>query len=110
MATIYLAALGRRGIQEVASQNAQKAHYAAARISGLRGFDLRFSAPFFNEFVVKTTSETGKVLDALLKKKVIGGLALKTDYPEIADSMLVCVTETARKEAIDDLVLALSEA
>ena len=109
MATIYLAAMGRRGVQEVASQNAQKAHYAASRISGLRGFELRFSAPFFNEFVVKTSIDAEKILDALLKKKLIGGLALKRYYPELADSMLVCVTETARKEAIDDLVLALSE-
>jgi glycine dehydrogenase subunit 1 len=53
MVTIYLATMGRRGVQEVARQNLQKAHYAASRIAALDGFGLRFTAPFFNEFVVR---------------------------------------------------------
>ena len=49
MATVYLATMGRRGVQEVAHQNLQKAHYAAKEIARLDGYSLRFSAPFFNE-------------------------------------------------------------
>src|SRR6266567_113198 len=54
MATVYLATMGKRGVQEVARQNLQKAHYAASRISKLDGIDLPFDSPFFNEFVVRT--------------------------------------------------------
>src|SRR5213078_1381697 len=50
-ATIYMETLGRRGLQEVAVQCAQKAAYAARQISALAGFTLPFSAPRFNEFV-----------------------------------------------------------
>src|SRR5206468_7036304 len=53
-ATVYLETMGRRGVQEAASQCAQKAHYAAQAIARLRGFSLPYSAPFPNEFVVQT--------------------------------------------------------
>ena len=37
------------------------------------------------------------------------GVALEHHYPEMTDSLLVCVTETAKKESIDGLVRALSQ-
>jgi glycine dehydrogenase subunit 1 len=109
MATIYLATLGRRGVQEVAEQNLQKAHYAAQRIAELDGYGLQFSAPFFNEFVVRTPQPASAINQRLLDKKIFGGLALDQYYPQMSDGLLVCVTETARKEAIDNLVAALAE-
>jgi glycine dehydrogenase subunit 1 len=108
MATVYLATMGKRGVQEIARQNLQKAHYAASEISKVPGFELKFSAPFFNEFVVKTPRSANQVINRLLDKKIIGGLALQTYYPELDDSMLVCVTETVNKERIDRLVSSLS--
>jgi glycine cleavage system P protein (glycine dehydrogenase) subunit 1 len=109
VATVYLTTLGRRGIQEVARQNLQKAHYAASEIQKLDGFDLRFTAPFFNEFVVRTPRPATEIIRRLLDKKIIGGVALESFYPDMTDSLLVCVTETARKEAIDKLIAALAE-
>src|SRR5438874_7362103 len=41
-ATIYLETMGRRGVQEVARQCAQKAHYAARMIATVEGFSLPF--------------------------------------------------------------------
>jgi glycine dehydrogenase subunit 1 len=109
MATVYLATMGRRGVQEVAHQNLQKAHYAAKEIARLDGYGLRFSAPFFNEFVVTTPKPAAEVTRALLDKKIIGGVALDTYYPAMRDALLVCVTETATRAAIDQLVAALAE-
>ena len=109
MATVYLSTLGKQGVQEVARQNLQKAHYATSEISKLDGFELKFPAPFFNEFVVRTPRPATQVLNGLLDKKIVGGLGLERYYPDRADSMLVCVTETAKKEAIDKLVDALSK-
>ncbi|HYP28027.1 MAG TPA: aminomethyl-transferring glycine dehydrogenase subunit GcvPA [Blastocatellia bacterium] len=108
MATIYLATMGRRGVQEVARQNLQKAHYAAEEIAKLDGFGLKFAAPFFNEFVVRTPERASEVARRLLDKKILGGIALETYYPELKDSLLVCVTEVAKREAIDRLVSALA--
>ncbi|MEK6299514.1 MAG: aminomethyl-transferring glycine dehydrogenase subunit GcvPA [Acidobacteriota bacterium] len=109
MSTIYLSTMGRRGLQEVARQNAQKAHYAATEIAKLEGFELKFSAPFFNEFVVRTPRPANDVTARLLEQKIIGGVALESYYQEMTDSLLVCVTETASKESIDRLVHALSK-
>ena len=80
-----------------------------SEISKIGGFDVMFPAPFFNEFVVRTPGPAAEVIKRLLEKKIIGGVALKRYYAEMSDSMLVCVTETAKKEAIDRLVDALSE-
>jgi glycine dehydrogenase subunit 1 len=109
MATIYLATTGRRGVQEVAKQNLQKAHYAAAEIAEVPGFSLQFSAPFFNEFVVKTPKPASEIVNQLIDKKMLGGIALDAFYPQMSDSLLVCVTETTTRKAIDNLVAALDE-
>jgi glycine cleavage system P protein (glycine dehydrogenase) subunit 1 len=108
MATVYLATMGKQGVQEVARQNLQKAHYAASEIAKITGYELKFTAPFFNEFVVRAKRPATEVMKRLLDKRIIGGIALEPYYPEMSDSALVCVTETTKKEAIDKLVVALS--
>jgi glycine dehydrogenase subunit 1 len=108
MATVYLATLGRRGVQEVAHQNLQKAHYAASEIARLAGYGLKFTAPFFNEFVVTTPKPASEVTEALAKRKILGGIALEDYYPAMKDALLVCVTETAKRTAIDQFVEALA--
>lgn len=110
MSTIYLSTMGRRGLQEVARQNAQKAHYAAAEIAKLDGYGLKFPAPFFNEFVVRTPRPASEVLSRLLEKQIIGGVALDNHYPDLRDCLLVCVTETASKQSIDELVEGFAKA
>ncbi len=109
MATIYLATMGRRGVREAAEQNTQKAHYAARQIAALDGYRLRFTAPFFNEFVVSCPKPALETLDRLLEKKIIGGLPLARFFPEMKQELLVCVTETIPKAEIDLLVEALRE-
>jgi glycine dehydrogenase subunit 1 len=108
MATVYLSTMGKRGVQEVARQNMQKAHYAATAIGKLDGFELKFDSPFFNEFVVRSAEPAVEVAGQLLDKKIVAGVVLERYYPEMPDSILVCVTETATRAAIDNLVGALS--
>jgi glycine dehydrogenase subunit 1 len=107
-ATIYMETMGKRGLQEVAMQNAQKTAYAARQIAALDGYELAFSAPKFNEFVVRASKPAAEVLEALrTKKNIIGGLALSKYYSDRPNDFLVCVTETNTKEQIDALVAAL---
>lgn len=107
--TIHLSALGKQGIGKLANLNIQKAHYAAERITSLAGFKLAFAAPYFNEFVVKTSLEPAKINAELLKDKILGGLDLGRLYPELKHHMLFCVTETKTREDIDQLVDRLEE-
>jgi glycine cleavage system P protein (glycine dehydrogenase) subunit 1 len=109
-ATVYLEAMGRRGIQEAAQQCLQKAAYAAKRIASLNGFSLSFSAPFFNEFVVRAPLNSVELLSRLAAEKGIeGGIALSRFMPDRNNEFLICVTETNTREQIDTLVTALSE-
>jgi glycine dehydrogenase subunit 1 len=109
-ATIYMETMGRRGLQEVAMQNAQKAAYAARRISEIEGFSLPFSAPRFNEFVVRAPRSAEEILSKLSEEKnIIGGLALSRYYSDNPNDFLVCVTEINTKEQIDNLVEGLTD-
>lgn len=107
-ATIYLETMGKKGLQEVAMQNAQKAAYAAKKISGIEGYSLAFSSPKFNEFVVTGPRNAEETLQSLSgDKNILGGIALSKYYDDRANDFLVCVTETNSKEQIDSLVDAL---
>jgi glycine dehydrogenase subunit 1 len=92
MAAIFMTVYGKEGLRELARQNLAKAHYAAARLK------LKFSGPFFNEFVVAGSKTT-----ALLDKKILGGLNLRKFYPELGESLLVSVTEVHTRQQIDEL-------
>jgi glycine dehydrogenase subunit 1 len=107
-ATIYLETMGRRGLQEVATQCAQKAAYAARRISEIEGFSLPYSAPRFNEFVVRAPVEASGLLERIADAhNITGGLPLSRYFPARANDFLVCVTETNPRSEIDALVAAL---
>jgi glycine dehydrogenase subunit 1 len=94
MATVFMTVYGKQGLRELALQNLSKAHYLGGKLP------LRFTGPFFNEFVVSTNSPD-RINESLLKKKIIGGLPLRRYYPELADSMLLCATEMSRREQMD---------
>ncbi len=104
-ATVYLETMGRRGLQEVAAQCAQKAAYAARRIAEIEGFSLPFSAPRFNEFVARAPIAAVELLSRLAKnKQLTGGLALSRYFKDRPNDFLVCVTETNSRKDIDALV------
>ncbi len=106
-ATVYMEAMGKKGLQEVAMQNAQKAAYAKQQIAAIRGYSIAFSAPTFNEFVVRGSRSAAETLEAVRGKGIVGGLALSKYYGGHDNDILVCVTETNSREQIDDLVSAL---
>jgi glycine dehydrogenase subunit 1 len=107
-ATVYLAAMGKQGLRQVAELSFHKAHYAARQIEGFSGFSLPFGE-FFKEFVVKTPFSPREVNAKLWERGIIGGYELGRDYPELADGLLFCVTEMNPKEEIDTLIRTLGE-
>lgn len=107
-ATIYMEAMGKKGLQEVAMQNAQKAAYAKKKIAEIDGFSIPMSAPTFNEFVVHSSKPAKEILEKLrTEHNILGGIALGDFYDESENYFLVCVTETNTKAQIDSLVEGL---
>ncbi len=106
-AAITMNALGKKGLQEIAIQNFQKAHYAYNVLSKVNGVEIVFNAPFFNEFVLRLNRPVPEVLGKLLTEKIIGGYNLSKDYPELGNAILIAVTELRTKEEIDSLAKRL---
>lgn len=109
--TIYLSAMGKQGLRQVAEQSYHKAHYAAQAISALPGYELAFDGPFFNEFVVRCQPDSSEKVQAACREAgIIGGYDLGKAYPEYANCLLFCCTEMNTREEIDRLVEVLSKA
>lgn len=96
-ACIYLCALGKSGIEELAKLNVSLSHYAKDRLCEISGVRHHFSQPFFNEFVLNIPVPEEK----FLAQKIIPGLSLDK---ELNGCSLWCVTETKTKAQIDRLV------
>jgi len=109
-ATIFLETLGREGLRDLAWQNIQKANYALEKLSQVKGIKRKFSGNIFNEFVIELSADMAKVDNALREKRVIPGLKMGEFYPGLGNCLLVCVTETHKKEEIDQLASFLEEA
>ena len=107
-AAVYLAALGPGGLHDVAELCLQKAHYAAERLTATKTLTPAFSRPTFKEFVVRVADgRVDQLLDAALRQGIFAGVPLRRWYPELADCLLVAVTEKRTKAEIDRLAAAL---
>ena len=106
IAAIYLSALGRKGLRDVAEQNLRKAHY----LKRLLGDRLVFSGPTFNEFVVRCPQKPEELNRRLLGEGIIGGLPLGRFFGDRTDQMLVCVTEQTTRSQMDDFARVFSRA
>jgi glycine dehydrogenase subunit 1 len=105
MATVFMSVYGKEGLRTLAEQNLAKAHYLGSLVKP------RFSGPFFNEFAASTNGRSpDEINQALLKKKIIGGLPLARWYPELENSVLLCATEMTKREHMDELAKAFSPA
>ena len=109
MATIYLSTLGKQGLRRVGELSAAKAHYAAERLTAIPGVSLRFTQPFFKEFVLRLPKPPTSVVARLARRRILPGVPLKTYDRALADSLLVAVTEQRTREEIDAYAGALAE-
>jgi len=112
-AAVYMATMGRCGLEQVARLCYHKSHYAASRIGKIKGYAVNPQAPrkpFFKEFVVKCPGPVNEINDLLLEEfDIIGGYDLGRDDPHLQNHMLIAVTETNTRQEIDDLVEGLKE-
>ena len=110
-AGVYLATMGPQGMFELGQTILQKSNYAINQLSKLPGVKgSHFSSAGFKEFVVnfgdtgKTVAEINK---ELLEQNIFGGKDLSSDFPDLGQTSLYCVTEIHSKSDIDRLVESL---
>jgi glycine dehydrogenase subunit 1 len=117
MATIFLTVYGKEGMRELAEHNLAKAAYLRRALAGRGGEGARVlfdGAPRFHEFVLELPSDAAETNEALLARKIIGGLALAKWYPELGpNASLWCATEMttrAQMDAAADALRAVAQA
>jgi glycine dehydrogenase subunit 1 len=108
--TVYLAALGKQGIREVAEQNLRKAHYLHGRLLEETSVRTLFEQPFFNEFPVVLPKPAAEVLPRMAESGFYAGVDLHRHDPSFPEGALqIAVTERRSREEMDRYVEALKE-
>ncbi len=103
-AAVYLSLMGPQGMRQVAELCLQKSHYALNQLTKSGKLEKVFGRPTFKEFVVRVKDgRTEAVLTAAKKQYLFPGVPLGRWYPQLADCLLVAVTEKRTKDEIDRL-------
>jgi len=99
-AQIYLALLGKSGIEQLALLNLEKAEFARQCLEQIPGIEVKRSSPTFNEFTVFLPCDAMLLVSAMLPKGYVPGFPLGRYYPGMENYMTVAVTEKRTREEI----------
>jgi glycine dehydrogenase subunit 1 len=92
--TIHMALLGPAGLEQVAAKSYANTQALVQKLTAVDGVSPVFNRPVFHEAVLRLDAPLQDVMRALNAQNVLPGYALAKDYPELANTMLVCATET----------------
>jgi glycine dehydrogenase subunit 1 len=111
--TIHMSLLGEAGFSRLARLNHMKAVELVGLLEGVPGLTV-VTPTFFNEVLVRLPGhDAAAVVEALAGKGILAGVPLSRfwpTYPELADGLLVCATETTERADMEALARALTEA
>lgn len=100
-ATVYMEALGKNGMREIATTSVRNTQYAMKQFKAA-GAEIKFTGKVFGEFVLRIPGKNAtEIQTQLLKEKILAGLPLGPFYKGMEDCLLVAVTEMRTKEQID---------
>ncbi|MBP1529657.1 MAG: aminomethyl-transferring glycine dehydrogenase subunit GcvPA [Erysipelotrichaceae bacterium] len=100
-ASVYLAAMGPKGMEKVALSCYNNARYLEERLKEL-GFKRVDEGEYFNEFLTTSPIDPKVLEEKLSQRKILSGL-------EVDGKILWCATELNTKEKIDVLADAIKE-
>jgi len=110
--SIHMTLLGEAGLRALAATNHAGAVAAADRLAKVPGVEL-VNDTFFNEFTLKLSKEARPIVRALADNGILAGVSLGRLYPDAADlanGLVVAVTETTTMEDVETFASALEEA
>ncbi len=100
--TIYLALLGKIGLENVANLCVQKAHYLYENILKIDGFSKATDNAFFKEFVIKTPIPAKEIIEKAKDKNIFAGISLEDFFPDKTHELLIAVTEKRSRKELDN--------
>jgi glycine dehydrogenase subunit 1 len=107
--TIHLSLLGEAGLKRLARINHANAVALADALGAIEGVEV-LNGTFFNEFTIRVPGNAARVIEALARKGVLGGVPvsrLEPGRPELADLIVVAATELNTPQDRADYVKAL---
>jgi glycine dehydrogenase subunit 1 len=107
---IYLSWLGRRGIVELAELMLQRTAYARERLGSVDGVTQLHEQPVVREFAIELDAPVEPVIARCYEQGINPGYALRRDYPEHENGLLVAITERRTRADIDRFADALETA
>jgi glycine dehydrogenase subunit 1 len=110
-ATIHMALLGPQGLRNVAAQCAANTRALRDALLAIPGVEPLFGGrAFFHELALRLPRPASEVIERLAEERIVAGVALGDEYPELGDPLLVCATETKQPEDIRRFAQALARA
>ncbi|MEH3159685.1 MAG: aminomethyl-transferring glycine dehydrogenase subunit GcvPA [Sphingomonas taxi] len=109
--SIHMTLLGEAGLRRLAALNHAGACRAADRLAKVPGVEL-VTPTFFNEFTLKLSKEARPIVRELADRGILAGVSLGRLYPgegDLANGLVVAVTETTTAEDVETLATALQE-
>ena len=108
---VYMALLGPKGLRELGETVMYNANYAVHLLSKIGGVKAPvFKSAHFKEFTVNL-DETGlsikDVNQKLLGRRIHGGKDVSSEFSELGQTALYCVTEMHSRDEIESLAAAL---
>ncbi|HRQ66152.1 MAG TPA: aminomethyl-transferring glycine dehydrogenase subunit GcvPA [Xanthomonadaceae bacterium] len=107
-ATIYMALLGPQGLARVARRSCANARALRARLCAINGVTPLFARPCFHEFALRLPQPASAVIEAVARNRVVAGVALGEEFPELDDALLLCATETKSDDDIEKFAAIMS--
>jgi glycine dehydrogenase subunit 1 len=109
--SIHMTLLGEKGLRQLAALNHARASETAARLAAIPGVEL-LTTRFFNEFALRLAVPARQAVRDMAEMGVLGGVSAARLYPndpDLANILIVAVTETVSPADIDALVRAMTE-
>ncbi|QLC21771.1 aminomethyl-transferring glycine dehydrogenase subunit GcvPA [Parasphingopyxis sp. CP4] len=110
--SIHMTLLGEAGLRQLATINHARAVRAADRLAQVPGVEV-INDSFFNEFTISLPCPARRIVRKLADEKILAGVALNRLYPgetELANGLVIAVTETTSDADVDKLADALQAA
>ena len=109
--SVHMTLLGEAGLRRLASINHTGAVAAAERLATVPGVEI-VNETFFNEFTLKLPVEARPIVRSLADRDILAGVSLGRLYPgcdDLANGLIVAVTETTTMQDIEALAEGLTE-
>jgi len=97
-ATIYMALVGPDGLAKVAQSSHANTQSLIEKLEATGKTKRIFNRPVFHEAVMQFDLPAEEIMSAMSAERILPGVIISDDYPELGNVMLVCATETKTEQ------------